>query len=529
MATTRSASRKIAVITVKQGVDMVIGNPLRRLRAPLVCGSILLLAFAESATADPVSAMTPLLRLGSQESLVAMPDAVAPQYGLFTCQVGVGEGACYDPYQMRKAYQVDSLIAASFDGTGQTIVIVDAFQNPNLVAQVGHFNTFYGLPAVQLTQVAPDGLTPFVTGDPNMTGWAEEISLDVEWAHAIAPGARIVLVLAKSNSDADLLSALKYAVDNSLGNVVSMSFGENERCLDAATNKAYHRIFANATKKNIGLFASSGDQGAALPTCDGTSWVKAVSSPANDPLVTGVGGTELTAAKYCLALLGCDPNSNPAAGTYQSEIAWNEGLPFGDFGDIFGLGTLASGGGFSVVSDQPRYQRDTARGRDEQRGVPDVAYNAAVEHGVLTYLSIPGIPAGFYRFGGTSAGAPQWAAVAAIANHKAGHPLGFLNPTIYKIAREYSDYSKSFHDITVGNNSSLQFDASGKSVTIIGYKAGPRWDPVTGLGSPIAAGLVDLLIRFSSSENEKEADNIAEPKTHSDSNSKDNERRFRPH
>ena len=120
------------------------------------------------------------------------------------------------------------------------------------------------------TQVAPDGLTPFVPGDPNMTGWAEEISLDVLWSHAIAPGANIVLVLAKSDADADLLSATKYAVDNNLGDVISQSFGENESCVDPTLLAQEHQVFADATMKYITIFASSGDEGAALPTCDST-------------------------------------------------------------------------------------------------------------------------------------------------------------------------------------------------------------------------------------------------------------------
>ncbi len=168
-------------------------------------------------------------RLTWQETVAGVQPG-SPQYGLFGCQVGLSVGQCYDPYQMRHAYQIDSLISAGFDGYGHAVVIVDAFQNPNLVSQIATYNTFYGLPPTNLTQIAPDGLTPFVPGDPNMTGWAEEISLDVEWAHNIAPGANIVLVLAKTNQDADILSALRYAVDNNLGDVISMSFGEDERC-----------------------------------------------------------------------------------------------------------------------------------------------------------------------------------------------------------------------------------------------------------------------------------------------------------
>lgn len=438
--------------------------------------------------------MSPVLRLGPQESPAnVQPGGSGPQYGLFGCQVGLSVGACYDPYQMRRAYQLDSLIGAGYTGAGQTIVIVDAYQNPNLVSQAATFNTFYGLPPLVLTQYAPDGLTPFVVGDPNMTGWAEEISLDVEWAHAMAPGAKIALVLAKSNMDPDILSAVRYAVDHNLGSVISMSFGENESCVDPDVLDAYHDVFVNAKAKNITLLASSADQGAALQTCDGNSWVKAVSSPASDPLVTGVGGTELRAAGYCLTSLGCNPATNPAFGTYQSEIVWNEGPIFGDFQAFFSS-TEATGGGFSVIFDQPSYQKGTIRA-SKQRAVPDVAYNAAILHGVLTYLNIPGVLAGFYRFGGTSAGAPQWAAITAIANQRAGERLGFLNPTIYTIGKMNKTYPVTFHDITQGTNSSLQFDSNDNPIIIMGYDAGVGWDATTGTGSPIGANLVDSLIQ----------------------------------
>lgn len=454
-----------------------------------------MLALGQAAiAADAKPSMKPFLRVGPAQEQVASPDGTpGPQYGLFRCQVvGLSSANCLDPYEMRAAYSLNGLYAAGYDGTGQTIVIVDAFDNPNLGAQIANFNAFYGLPETQLTKVAPDGLTPFDQTDGNMLGWAQEISLDVEWSHVIAPGARIVLVLAKSNSDADLTSALRYAVDNRLGDVISMSFGENETCLGPDLTATYHRIFADATKKNIGLFASSADQGAALSTCDGTSWVKAVSSPAVDPLVTSVGGTELTVAKYCLSATGCVPAQNPAAGTYQSETAWNEGLPYGDYGNVFGYGTLSGGGGFSVVYPEPPYQQGTIHG-GKQRAIPDVSYNGAVEHGVLTYLAIPGIPSGFYLFGGTSAGAPQWAAIAAIANQKAGHALGFLNSAIYKIGHTPA-VASGFHDITVGTNSSLQFDQYNNPVNIVGYNAGPGWDAASGTGSPIGASIVDQLI-----------------------------------
>ncbi len=205
------------------------------------------LAPGAGTVASAASSASPLSTMGPQ----AIPATVSgPGYGLFSCQLGLSVGACYDPYQMRHAYGIDTLINAGFTGKGRTIIIVDAYQSPNIVQQLNTWNTFYGLPALNglggasdpslgtFTQVAPDGLTPFVTGDPNMTGWAEEISLDVLWAHAIAPGANIVLDLAKSNDDADILSATKYAVDHNLGDIISQSFGENESCVDSTLLKA---------------------------------------------------------------------------------------------------------------------------------------------------------------------------------------------------------------------------------------------------------------------------------------------------
>ena len=239
--------------------------------------------------------------------------------------------------------------------------------------------------------------------------------------------------------------------------------------------------------------------------------MKAVSNPASDPLVTGVGGTELRAAMYCLTALGCDPNSNPPFGTYLSEITWNEGLPYGDFGAVFGFGTVSTGGGFSVVYEEPPYQKATLPG-GKQRAVPDVGYNAAILHGVLAYLEFPGIDTGFYQFGGTSAGAPQWAAITAIANQRAGHPLGFLNSAIHQIGKLTKTSPAAFHDITSGTNSSLQFDANGHPLDITGFSAATGWHPVTGFGTPIATNVVDLLAQYVSPGDGVAAINTTKPK-----------------
>jgi subtilase family serine protease len=456
-----------------------------RMRRALLVG--VTAAFVAALTVGTTSAATPNVhRMYVNPVMTPAPAANATSangnYGLFRCQVGLSLGQCYDPYQVRKAYGVDSLIANGYDGTGKTIVIVDAFDDPYLQGDFNTFNSFYGLPAQTIAQYYPGGQvnTPY---DP---GWSQEMQLDVDWSHAIAPGAKIVIVHGQSNSDSDLVAAVNYAVDHNLGDVISMSFGESDQCLGSALQGQWHQAFVNATKKGITLFASSGDQGASQPSCDGNSWIQSSSSPASDPLVTGVGGTELNAEDFsCLLTATC--GSVPPPGTWLSEVAWNEG-PTGDFSNVFGA-TEASGGGYSTVWSEPAYQQGTIHG-GKQRAVPDVAYNGAILHGVLVFLPEFG---GTFRFGGTSCGSPQWAALTAIADQAAGHDYGFINSALYKIGQSSGSYASAFHDITSGNNNAVEFDSSSNEVDISGFNAGTGWDAVTGLGSPMAGGLLSQL------------------------------------
>lgn len=437
---------------------------------------------------------TPFVEVGPQAFPVDV--SAAPGQALSTCQVGLTPGTvCYDPFQMRHAYNIDTLINAGYTGKRHTIVIVDAFQSPTLLADLATFDSTYGLPdaSVFLTQIAPDGLTPFDSTDPNMVGWSQEITLDVEWAHAIAPGAKVVLDLAKSNDDADLLSVTKYAVDRHLGDIISQSFGENESCVDSNLLAQEHKLFVKATLQHITLLASSGDAGAAQPTCDGNSWVQAASSPASDPLVTAVGGTELHAADYCLTALGCDPTSNPAPGTYQSEVAWNE------------FDSASTGGGFSVLYRAPIYQTLVTHS-GKKRGEPDVAYNAAIYHGVLVVYA-----GRWWLFGGTSCGSPQWAGIMAIADQKAGRSLGFINPALYLFDLSQKTYAKVFNDVTSGTNSVVEPDVNGNPVSVQGFNAGTGWDATTGLGSPKVDQLVTYLIRFTSDDDAQKAISGSEP------------------
>ena len=388
-----------------------------------------------------------------------------PAHFRFKCQAANALVRCYSPQQIRKAYNIQSVLSEGITGQGNTLVIIDAYQSPTIVHDLATFNAVFGLPNPTFNIIAPDGLTPFNPNDPNQVGWAAEITLDVEWSHAVAPGATIDLVLARSSNDPDILSATKFAVENNLGSVISQSFGEGETCADPNLLVAEHQVFKEATAKHMTLFASSGDDGAAQPTCDGSSFFLSASTPASDPFVTGVGGTHLAA--------------DPQTGTYLGETAWN---------DSYG----ASGGGLSVIYPRPNFQQDLVQRKS--RGVPDVAYNGDVNGGVLVVWSSSGSGSNLvFIFGGTSAGSPQWAGIIALGNQLAGHRLGFLNKAIYRIG-ESGSYTRAFHDIVIGNNTVVETDSSGKPVTILGYATQRDWDPVTGWGSPNVARLLPLLI-----------------------------------
>lgn len=445
-----------------------------------------------AATAVPFLKVGPRLDASQRSGGGGMP--------IWSCQVGAGTGGykCYDPYEMRHAYGVDTLISSGKDGTGYTIVIVDSFQSPYLNDDLDQFDSDYGLPARAswFTQVAPYGTQTWDSSNGDMVGWSEEITLDVEWAHAIAPGAHIVLDLAYSDADLDILAATQYAVTNRLGDVISQSFGENETCVDSSVMTAEHAMYKTAAGKNMTVFASSGDEGAAQMTCDGSSWTKVVSSPASDPLVTAVGGTSLTAATYCKTLSNC----KPAPGTYKSEAAWDEKSKGGDG---------ASGGGISVLYSQPGFQNGVVKGT--MRGVPDVSYDAAVRTGVLVYYDYA-YYGGPWVFGGTSAGSPQWAAIAAIADQVAGQPLGFLTGALYYYyynpKSKDKTYSTIFHDVKSGGNSVTEFNYLDKAVKVKGYTAVAGWDAVTGQGSPNVPFLIPVLVSLGQNYNEPSVEPI---------------------
>ena len=390
----------------------------------------------------------------------------------FACQQPNQTDRCYTPSQLQRAYNFLPLYNKGYKGQGETIVIIDASQDPTIRQDLHNFDVLFGLPDPKLNILAPYGADPF---DP---GVATEITLDVEYAHAVAPLATIDLVLTPiasattaSEAYADFLLGVSYAVDHKLGTAISMSYGFPEDCTNATVAAESHAIFAKAAAEHITTIASSGDHGATALNCSFTAFTtyRASSFPAADPYVLSVGGTYLDTL---------------ANGSYLGETAWTQVSTNPDNG--------ASGGGFSKDYAVPGYQ-SKAGIQGPGRGIPDVAYNGDPRSGVILLCSSCGYPPNtLLVVGGTSAGAPQWAGVVALGSQYAGHNLGFINPALYKVYTS-SAYHAAFHDITIGNNSYTLTDSSGNVVTVLGFPAKKGWDAVTGIGTPNVSNLIPLV------------------------------------
>ncbi|HXZ05526.1 MAG TPA: S53 family peptidase [Ktedonobacteraceae bacterium] len=382
----------------------------------------------------------------------------------FTCQSPLSVKRCFGPQDFYKVYNINPLLNKGITGKGRTIVILDANQAPTISQDLHTFDKFFGLPDPTLNIFTPEG-TPLPTTD------ATETTLDVELAHAIAPRATINLVLARSLSNVDLFNATAFIVNNNLGDVFSESIGENETA-DPAFVQAVHQLFIQAKAQQVSLFVSSGDTGSAQTDPTTGLPVLAVGYPASDPLVTAVGGTALYV------------NSK---GQYVSETSWNnssfDAPPEND----------ATSGGFSVVFSRPAYQNGVSS-IGNHRGVPDVAYDADnINSGAIIICSSCGLgPDAVILTGGTSAGTPQWAGITALADQFAGKRLGFLNTTIYAIGKNSANYSQSFHDVRIGNNT-FDFEINGSPGQVTGFSTQKGWDPVTGWGSPNVANLLPML------------------------------------
>ena len=383
------------------------------------------------------------------------------------CRSLTPSSPCYSPQEIRHAYGVDSLTNAGDTGVGQTIVIIDSFGSPTLASDLASFDAGYGLPAPpSLTVLSPLGTVPYDPTNGDMVNWAFETTLDVEWSHAMAPGASIVVLTSPVSETEgvqgmpEFASLVKYALDHHLGQIISQSWGATENTLFSPEGRqvidSFEALYTRAVQQHVTVLASSGDTGSTNYDLNMNLYpMPVVGFPASSPLVTSVGGTSLYADDQ---------------GNYQSETVW--GSPVGPFGYCG-----AGGGGVSQVFGEPLYQRLVSRSQQallgNHRGIPDVSWLADPCQGILTYNSfIPG-GEGWYFIGGTSEGSPQWAGLVADLNQLAHRPLGFLNPYLYELGVLHA----GFHDVTVGNNADLD-------TTVPGYDAVPGWDLATGWGSP---------------------------------------------
>jgi hypothetical protein len=394
------------------------------------------------------------LRVEELEDRLVPSASATPDYVLARTSIGIDSGSTpqqsggFTPQQLRQAYGFDQIWfnngTIRGDGSGQTIAIVDAYDNPNIASDLHVFDQTFGIPdPPSFLKVNQTGGVAYPSADP---GWGLEEALDVEWAHAIAPGATIMLVEANSASDTDLLAAVDYA-RNAPGVVaVSMSWGGSEFSGQVADDAHFQ---TPAGHGGVTFVASSGDSGAYY----GVIW------PSSSANVLSVGGTSL--------LLD-------SSGNWSNEIGWS-----------------GSGGGISTQVSQPGYQRGYVSQSTTFRTNPDVAYDATPGTGVAVYdtqyFSYYG-EGPWIEVGGTSAGAPQWTALIAIADQgRALQGLGSLDGPSQLLPRLYH-LPGDFHDITTGDNGDSSYAGSRF------YPAGPGYDLVTGLGSPKANLLIPDLV-----------------------------------
>ncbi len=394
------------------------------------------------------------------------------------------ELACYTPQQFRVAYGIQPLLDRGIDGRGETVVLLEqevtTHAAPPKVTDIrrdlARFDGLFDLPVAQLQVVNRLARSP--------SPWLadEEEVEDTEVVHAVAPEADIREILVGASdidspaaTTSDGSAALRLGVSE--GAVISVSSGKGEFCFTPAEIADLNATLQTARDRHVTVVVSSGDSGVVSSPCPGAAAgsapVVGVNLLASDPLALAVGGTSLRASH--------------TTGSYIGETAWNSppdppARP----------GSSASGGGFSKVFRRPAYQ-DGVPGIGAFRGVPDVAADAAANTGMTLATIDGGHNYALVSANGTSAAAPFWAAVIALADQYAGRHLGFVNPAIYRIGRS-SLYNQAFHEITTGTNT-VVFPGQ----TITGYRAGPGWNPVTGWGSADAQALIPLLARYDSS------------------------------
>jgi subtilase family serine protease len=399
--------------------------------------------------------------------------------------------ACYGVAQVRRAYGLPALYANGVTGRGATIVIVDSYGSPTIQNDLSAFDRAYRLPAPpKFRIIRPEGRIPaYDPASSDMVGWAGETTLDVEWAHAVAPGANILLVETPVSETEgvhgfpQIIAAEKYVLNHHLGDVISQSFSATEQTFAGkAQIQGLRGAYQLAQKDHVTVLTAAGDAGAADLGLDQTTYYafRVTSWPDSDPLVTGVGGTQLHFTAQ----------GAPAAPTVWNDTYNTKANEFTD-GNT-GPNPLASGGGLSIFFTRPAYQdsvRDVVGG---SRGVPDISMSAACNGAVDTYSSYQGAADGWSPECGTSEATPLFAGIVALADQVAGHSLGLINPALYQLAARHKP---GIVDVTRGNNT-VSFTQDGREQTVTGFPARPGYDLATGLGTVNAPYFVPELARL---------------------------------
>jgi subtilase family serine protease len=436
--------------------------------------------------APPSSALIPsTTRVTVRPDAIRLPGA-ATQAPASTADCEQLDGiACFDPGQLRAAYQLPPLYAKGITGAGVTIMIVDSFGSPTIRADLTTFDRQFGYPGPpNFTIIAPAGkIPPFKPGDSDMDGWAGETTLDVEYAHALAPGANILLVETPVSETEgvtgfpQVVRAEEYALAHYKVGVISQSFSATEQTFTGAAQlEPLRGAYKEAGRSGVTVLAASGDAGATDYQSDQVDYYtsRVTSWPDSDPLVTAVGGTQLR-----------------QEGAGYKSVAWND--TYDRAWTLYAEGSTnpspaASGGGTSKFFARPAYQDGVKAVTGARRGVPDVAMSAACDGSVSVYSSYQPGQAGWSLTCGTSEATPEFAAIVALADQVAGHPLGVINPALYRLAAEHAP---GIVDVTSGSNTvTFAQGASPKPVTVAGYPAGRGYDLVTGVGTVNARELV---------------------------------------
>jgi subtilase family serine protease len=465
---TTGARRKLAgagcvvAVAALGGIAALAGGAAASGAAPAASGAV---PGAGHVTADGVTVPAP-----------AWNDRASAPPTTADCQQSVKLN-CYSPAQIQQAYSLNGIYGQGISGKGVTIAIIDPEGSPTIGSDLATFDSAFSLPNPSLTILRPDGgVQSFNAKNSAMENWATETTMDVEWAHAIAPGAKILLVetpLTGGFPDGYYAEAEKYVIEHHLANVISQSWGvpEPQDSFDFYGIQNLAGDYAQAEREHITVLASAGDNGPTNPTSESkTSWLTEanVQFPASDPLVTAVGGTRLS----------LDANGNRVSPDVVWNDTWNTVVDK-EFGLGSGPNGMAGGGGDSIWFDRPSFQSSVWKTVGAMRGLPDISMSAACSADPLTYASFPGQTPGWTLSCGTSIATPMFAGIVALADQLAGHALGFINPAIYKLAAERAPGIV----LVTSGNTTVSFRQDGSTYTVHGFKARAGYSRATGVGT----------------------------------------------